>query len=66
MKPQLVYDGAGVYSPRLYNEAWIWIRNSNPLWGVRVECPTNAQKFANVIVLDEDGKVVEYLEKKER
>jgi len=66
----LIFSGAGVYEPLVCPKAILWTRwpdeNSDPNFGVFVPSPANARKFAQVIVLDDDGNVVKIVEQEER
>lgn len=57
------YEGAGVYIPKVYANSVVFLLNldGDPLYGVQVDTPENAQRFSDVVVLDEQGNQVKYL-----
>jgi hypothetical protein len=67
MNAQLRFDGEAVYVPVIHNDCVIWIssrRRAAPLWGIHVPSIENAATFADVIVVDEYDRVIDYVEQK--
>ena len=57
------FEGSGVYVPMLIGRSVVFALNldHDPLCGVQIDTPENAQRFSNVVVLDEHGNQVKYL-----
>lgn len=60
MTSHLIFEGAGVYSPRICPKAILWQRKADALMGVYVPSVENAQLFADVTVVS-DGQVVQQI-----
>lgn len=62
----LIFDKGGVYTPTICPRAILWRRNDDdPLYGVWVPDKERATVFAQVIVIGEDGEIVETIMQKE-
>jgi len=57
MTSNLLFDQSGVYVPQVCERVVLWRRDQtgDPLFGVEVPSAENAQRFANVFVIDANG-----------
>lgn len=69
MQSHLIFDKPGVYESKQCPRAILWVRweedKPTPLYGVNVPNADIASKFSQVIVVDENGKIVKLIEQKE-
>lgn len=69
MQSHLIFDKPGVYESKLCLHTILWVRWEEdapaPMYGVNVPNAGIASKFSQVIVVDENGKIVKLIEQKE-